>query len=117
MHAMDSGIVPPHDCNTCTFILFKGVNGLHSVTHIVPPFFVHNMPKIRDSGSKVDIFEVTTTQTQQGKKVTHVPVKDSQPSPAPSRTASSSKKRALSPGEPEFNNNDDDFYNHQVPPK
>jgi len=38
MHAMDSGVVPPHDCNTCTLILFKDVNWLYSVTHIVPPF-------------------------------------------------------------------------------
>jgi len=76
------------------------------------------MPKIRASGSKPDIFEVTTTQTRRGKKITHVLVKDSQLSPTPSRTASPSKKRALSPGEPEFNNNDDDdSYNHQVPPK
>jgi len=35
---MSLGVVPPHDRNTCTFILFKGVNWLHSVTRIVPPF-------------------------------------------------------------------------------
>jgi hypothetical protein len=73
------------------------------------------MPKIRDSGSKPDIFETTTTQTHQGKKITHVLVKDLQPSPAPSRNASPSKKRALSPGEPDFDNNYDDSNTYQVP--
>jgi hypothetical protein len=73
------------------------------------------MPKIRDSGAKPDLFEVTTTQTRRGKKITHVPVKDSQPSPAPSRNASPSKKRALSPGRPEVNNDYDEFTTDQVP--
>lgn len=56
------------------------------------------MPKIRDSRQKPDIFEITTTHTQQGSRVAHVPVKDSQPSPSPSHSASPSKKRAWSPG-------------------
>ena len=73
------------------------------------------MPRIRDSGSKPDVFEVTTTQTRRGKKITHVPVKDSQPSPAPSRNASPSKKRALSPEGLEFNDDYDDGPTNQVP--
>jgi hypothetical protein len=73
------------------------------------------MPKIRDSGSKPDIFEAVTTQTRRGKKITHVAVSDSQPSPAPSRTASPSKKRALSPGVPDFNNDYEDFSTDQLP--
>ena len=73
------------------------------------------MPKVRHSGPKPDIFEVTATQTQRGKKIAHAPVKDSQPSPARSRTASPSKKRALSPGELDLNNDYDDNPTDQVP--
>jgi hypothetical protein len=73
------------------------------------------MTKIRDSGAKPDIFEVTTTQTRQGKKITHIPVKDSQPSPTPSRNASPSKKWALSPEQHEFNHDFDDFPTDPVP--
>jgi hypothetical protein len=62
------------------------------------------MPKIRDSKPKPDLFEVTTTQTRRGKRVAHIPVKDLQPSPAPSRSTSPSKKRAWSPGVPELDN-------------
>lgn len=56
------------------------------------------MPKIRDSGQKPDLFEVTTVQTRRGKRIAHVPVKDSEPLPSPSRSVSPSKKRARSPG-------------------
>ncbi|KIM71637.1 hypothetical protein PILCRDRAFT_16878 [Piloderma croceum F 1598] len=56
------------------------------------------MPKIRDSGQKLDIFEIATTQTRRGKRVTHVPVKDSTPLPSPSRSVSPTKKCAWSPG-------------------
>ena len=73
------------------------------------------MPKIRDSGSKSDIFETATTQTRRGRMITHVPVKDSQPSPAASRNASPSKKRALSPGGLDLNDDDDDSRTYQVP--
>ena len=74
------------------------------------------MPKIRDSGSKPDIFETATTQTRRGKKITHVPVKDSQSSPAASWNVSPSKKRALSPGGPDFDDDyDDDYRTDQVP--
>jgi len=55
------------------------------------------MPKIRDSGQKPDLFEVTTTQTRQGKRLSHIPVKDSQLLPSTLRSTSPSKKRALSP--------------------
>jgi hypothetical protein len=72
------------------------------------------MPKIRDSGLKPDLFEVVTTQTRRGKRIKHVPVKDMQPSPAPSRSASPSKKRALSPEILEFNN-EVDYPEEQVP--
>jgi hypothetical protein len=74
------------------------------------------MQKIRDSGSKPNIFETATTQTRRGKKITHVPVKDSQLSPAASRNASPSKKQALSPGGPNFNDDYyDDYRTDQVP--
>ena len=63
------------------------------------------MPKIKNSKSKPDLFEVMTTQTRWGKRITCVPVKDSQPSPAPSRSASPLKKWARSPGVPELNDN------------
>jgi hypothetical protein len=66
------------------------------------------MPKIRDSGLKPDLFEVATTQTRRGKRITHVLVKDTQPSPASSCSVSPSKKRALSPETLEFINDDDD---------
>ena len=68
-----------------------------------------SMPKIRDSGPKSDTFEIATTQTRRGKRVTHVPVKDSPPSPSPSRSISLSptKKRAWSPGAHAFNNDYD----------
>jgi len=56
------------------------------------------MPKIRDSKPKPDVFEVTTTQTRRGRRVTQVPVDDLQPLSSPSRTGSPSKKRARSPG-------------------
>jgi len=70
------------------------------------------MPKIRDLGSKPNIFETATTQTQRGKKIIHVPVKDSQLSPAASCNVSPSKKWALSPGGLDFN---DDYRTDQVP--
>jgi hypothetical protein len=71
------------------------------------------MPKIRDSASKADIFEVTMTQTWQGKRITQVSVKDS-PSPlTPSHNASPSKKRAWSPGALEPN--DDNFTRESTP--
>jgi hypothetical protein len=57
-----------------------------------------SMPKIRDSKPKHDTFEVTTTQTRRGRRITQVPVDDSQPLSSPSRTGSPSKKRAWSPG-------------------
>src|SRR6267154_1218331 len=71
------------------------------------------MPKIRDLGPKADLFEVTTTQTRRGKRITQVPVKESHSSPPPSRSASPSKKRAWSPGmlEP----NDDNSQTDQRP--
>jgi hypothetical protein len=55
------------------------------------------MPNIRDSGQKPDMFEISTTQTQRGKRVTHVPVKDLTPLSSPSRSVSLTKKRAWSP--------------------
>jgi len=64
------------------------------------------MPKIRDSRQKPDIFEIGTTQTQQGKQVTHVPVKDSSPLPSPSHSVSPAKKHAWSPGVNEPSNDD-----------
>ena len=72
------------------------------------------MPKIRDSAQKPDILEVTTIQTRRGKRVAHVPVKDSQPLPSPSHSASPSKKRAWSPGVlPAYE--DDNLATHQIP--
>jgi hypothetical protein len=71
------------------------------------------MPKIRDTGSKSDIFEVTITQTRRGKKITQVPVKDSEQPAAPSRNASPSKKRAWSPGI--LDPNDDGPPTDQIP--
>ncbi len=56
------------------------------------------MPKIRDPKPKANIFEVTTIHTQRGTRITQVPVKDSPPSPSPSRSISPSKKRLWSPG-------------------
>ena len=67
------------------------------------------MPKIRDSGQKPDLFEVTTVQTRRGQRIIHAPVKDSQPLPSPSRSVSPSKKRARSPGVLESDN-----YNHSA---
>ena len=54
-----------------------------------------SMPKIRDSGSKPDIFEVMTLNTQRGKRVKYVPVKEPLLIPYPS--ASPLKKWAWSP--------------------
>lgn len=94
---------------------------LHVISHFCPwlAFFhylsAHIMPKVRDSGPKPDIFEVTSTQTRRGKKIVHAPVKNSEPSPAPSRTASPSKKRALSPGDLDFDNDYDNNPTDQVP--
>ena len=65
------------------------------------------MPKIRESQSQGDILEVATTQTRRGQRITHVPVKDSQPSPVASRTSSPSKKRMWSPEVMEFNDDID----------
>ena len=56
------------------------------------------MPTIRDSGPKSDMHEVMIAQTRRGKRILQVPVKDSQPLPSPSRSASPSKKRVWSPG-------------------
>jgi hypothetical protein len=71
------------------------------------------MPKIRDTGSNSDIFEVTTTQTRRGTKIIQVPVKDAEQLATPSRSASPSKKRAWSPGILE--SNDDGPPLDQVP--
>ena|ERR1700733_1472924 len=73
----------------------------------LPPHIYLSMPKIRDSGQKPDIFEIATTQTRRGKRVTHVPVKDSTPLPSPSRSGSPTKKRAWSPGVHEPDNDYD----------
>jgi len=67
------------------------------------------MPKIRDSGQKPDLFEIATTQTRRGKRVTHVPVKDPTPLPSPSRSSSPTKKRAWSPGVHEPDNDHGSF--------
>jgi hypothetical protein len=61
------------------------------------------MPKIRDSASKADLFEVTTTQTRRGKRITQIPVKELHSSPTPSLSTSPSKKQAWSPGILEHN--------------
>ena len=65
------------------------------------------MPKIRDAGTKADMFEVTTTQTRRGKRIVQVPVKESQPLLSPARSMSPSKKRTWSPGVLEVDYNDD----------
>ena len=75
----------------------------------IPAYNSLPMPKIRDSGQKPDFFEVATVQTRRGKWIAHVPVKDSQPLPSPSRSVSPSKKRAWSPGVLQS-----DDYNHSA---
>ena len=56
------------------------------------------MPKLRGLNSKADIYEVTIKDTQCGKRISQVPVNDSEPVLSQSQTASPSKKRAWSPG-------------------
>ena len=56
------------------------------------------MGKLRDSKPKPDIFEVTTIQTRRGRRITQIPIKDTEPTSSPTRSASPSKKRPLSPG-------------------
>ena len=63
----------------------------------LPPHTTYSMPKIRDSRSKPDIFEVSTVETRRGKKLAHVPVKELVSLPVPSPTSSPSKKRTWSP--------------------
>jgi hypothetical protein len=69
---------------------------LHTVIHL---YTNPSMPKIRDSGQKPDVCEVITTQTRQGKRITHAAMKDlTPPLPSSSHTSSPTKKHAWSPG-------------------
>ena len=105
---IDPTIVLPHNYNTCTSIRYESAVDCLTPFHHLSALSHIPMPKIRDSGLKPNLFEVATTQTRRGKRITHVPVKDTQPSPAPSRSVSPLKKRALSPETLEFVNDDDD---------
>ena len=56
------------------------------------------MPKLQGLNSKADIYEVTIKDTQHGKRISQVPVNDSEPVLSQSQIASPSKKRAWSSG-------------------
>ena len=82
-------------------LINRSITTLHLLAklHAVIDLYTNpSMPKIRDSGPKPDIYEVVTTHTRRGKRITHAAVKDSTPLPSSSRTSSPTKKRAWSPG-------------------
>ena len=76
-----------------------------SISQSYPTFLLIQLSQCQrlESQSKGDILEVATTQTWQGQWITHVPVKDSQPSPVALWTSSPSKKRTWSLEVMEFN--------------
>ena len=82
---------------------------LSNYSHLVstlPAHTTYSMPKIKDSGSKPNIFEVSTVQTRWGKKLAHVPVKELVSLPVPSPTSSPLKKQTWSPEVVEHGGND-----------
>ena len=90
---------------------------LSNYSHLLstlPAHTTYSMPKIRDSGSKPDIFEVSTVQTRRGKKLAHVLVKELVSLPVPSPTSSPSKKWTWSPEVVE-NGGDDSSTVDQIP--
>ena len=87
--------------------LITSVHHLTTLSLTFPPHTKPPMPKIRASGQKPDMFEIVTTQTQRGKQVTHVPVKDSTPLASPSHSVSPPKKWAWSPGVHQPDNDND----------
>jgi hypothetical protein len=91
-------------------LIKRSITSVHLLTTLsltFPPHTKPPMPKIRDSGQKPDMFEIVTTQTRRGKRVAHVPVKDSTPLSSPSRSVSPTKKRAWSPGVHQPDNDND----------
>ena len=80
--------------------------GCSCLLFALPAHTTYSMPKIRDSGSKPNIFEVATIQTRWGKKLAHVLVKGLVLLPVPLPTSSPSKKWTWSPEVVEHGGND-----------
>ena len=100
-------------CSCLPHVLIRYYKNINTRFHLSPPSATAipvsdnpSMPKIRDSKPKPDTFEVTTTQTRRGRRITQVPVNDPPPLSSPSRTGSPSKKRAWSPGVLEYDDYD-----------
>ena len=96
----------------CVTLILLIVTYLQSLSIICALTF-HSMPKFKDSGSKPDLYEVMTIQTQRGKRITHAPVKDSLTLSTPSPGTSPSKKRAWS-SEVVENDNYDNITTDQI---
>ena len=62
------------------------------------------MPKLRDSSGRPNILEVARKRTQQGPRITMVPVNDGHPTTSHNQMPLPSKKRSLSPMLPDVDN-------------